>query len=96
MCPPPAVHEGSESCTPLARAALGARLQWVETGSSSCRHGAGKPAAEEPGVGAVSPRVVTGSGWGWGQGAVVIVVGELGREAGESGVSRRWGGAGEG
>lgn len=55
-----------------------------------------KPAAEEPGVGAVSPRVVTGSGWGWGQGAVVIVVGELGREAGESGVSRRWGGAGEG
>lgn len=48
-------------------------------------------------MGAVSPWVVTGSGWGWGQGAVVVViVGELGRESGESGVSRRWGGAGEG
>lgn len=48
-------------------------------------------------MGAVSPRVVTGSGWGWGQGAVVVVVvGELGRESGESGVSRRWGGEGEG
>ena len=74
----------------------GPRLQWVETGSSSCRRGAGKPAAEEPGVGAVSLCVVSGGGWGWGRGAVVVVGGEQEKEAGESGKSRRWGGAGEG
>ena len=73
----------------------GPRRQWVETGSSSCRRGAGKPAAEEPGVGAVSLRVVSGGGWGWGRGAVVVG-GEPEREAGQSGMSRRWGAAGEG
>ena len=44
-------------------------------------------------MGAVSLRVVSGGGWGWGRGAVVVG-GEPEREAGESGMSRRWGAAG--
>lgn len=81
MCPPPAVHEGSESCTPLARAALGARLQWVGDRVQQLQASGLEASREEPGVGR-SP----GRDWQWvgmGQGAVVIVVGELGREVGE-------------